>query len=103
MDITRFERPVTVLVGFGFPRDIESVAQAYQFLLDWPVSARKAAHTIAIKACKAALGGEIDAEMARAAFVAFAQRNALLVPDNKGAYWKPGVDITVPPLRDLAD
>ena len=33
-DTTRFERPVTVLVGLGFPRSIESVLEAYTLLQD---------------------------------------------------------------------
>jgi hypothetical protein len=35
---------------------------------------------MALKACKAALAGEIEAETARGMFFAFAQRNDLLAP-----------------------
>ncbi len=30
-----FEHPVTILVGMGYPRQIRSVFEAYQFLTDW--------------------------------------------------------------------
>jgi hypothetical protein len=84
MDRNRFEKPVTILVGLGMPMRIESVTAAYAFLLDWPPSSRTAAHAVALKACRAALAGEIDAETARATFVTFAQRSDLLAPG-----WEP--------------
>ncbi|WP_245493069.1 MULTISPECIES: DUF982 domain-containing protein [unclassified Mesorhizobium] len=49
---------------------IESAAEAYALLADWPAASRTAAHDIAAKACRAAMDGEIDAETARATFVA---------------------------------
>jgi hypothetical protein len=78
MDRQYFERPVTILVGLGLPVEIESVMEAYTFLNEWPPSRRKATHAIALKACKAALVGDIDPETARATFVAFARKNDLL-------------------------
>lgn len=31
-----FERPVSILVGLGFPGEIRSVMDAYRLLVDWP-------------------------------------------------------------------
>ncbi|WP_442921355.1 DUF982 domain-containing protein [Mesorhizobium sp. ISC15] len=80
MDRSSFEKPVTILTGLGTPSKIESGAEAYALLADWPAASRTAAHDIAAKACRAAMDGEIDAETARATFVAFARRNNLLAP-----------------------
>lgn len=84
MDRTTFRNPVWILVGLGLPTKVESVMAAYALLNDWPLSRRNSEHSIALKACKAALAGEIDAETARGTFVAFAHRNNLLVPDTDG-------------------
>ncbi|RWN57293.1 DUF982 domain-containing protein [Mesorhizobium sp.] len=80
MDRSSFEKPVTILTGLGTPTRIESAAEAYALLADWPRASWTAAHDIAAKACRAAMDGEIDAETARATFVAFARRNDLLAP-----------------------
>ncbi|WP_352937591.1 DUF982 domain-containing protein [Mesorhizobium sp. M0938] len=80
MDRSSFEKPVTILTGLGTPTKIESAAEAYALLADWPSASRTAAHDIAAKACRAAMNGQIDAETARATFVAFARRNDLLAP-----------------------
>jgi Protein of unknown function (DUF982) len=79
MNNTLFEEPVTVLVGLGFPRRIESAIEAHQLLSDMRLTANKAAHTAALHACKAAIDGEVDPEIARSAFVAFARRSAMLI------------------------
>ncbi|MDP3897928.1 MAG: DUF982 domain-containing protein [Mesorhizobium sp.] len=84
MNNTAFERPVHVLFGFGYPARIDSVVDAFALLNEWPRSMRTSDHDIALKACRAALDGEIDADLARATFVAFARRNHLLVGDTAG-------------------
>jgi len=81
MQHNRFEEPVTVLVGIGLPARIETVMEAYALLQDWPAANRNSAHAIALNACKAGIGGEIDAETVRSMFAAFARRNDILVPD----------------------
>ncbi|MBX3582254.1 MAG: DUF982 domain-containing protein [Rhizobiaceae bacterium] len=80
-DMTRFEKPVTVLVGLGFSRKIESALEAYVLLRDWP--SLGADRTVALKACRAALMGDVDPETARAALVAFADRHRILVAETK--------------------
>jgi len=52
--------------------------EAYRHLAEWPVSLRENAHSVAVKACQAALRGEMEAETARGFFVAFAQKHDLL-------------------------
>lgn len=76
-----FRRPVTILVGLGFPAEVRSVMDAYRHLAEWPASLRDTAHSIALKACRAALRGEIEAETARGFFAAFAEKHDLLAPD----------------------
>jgi hypothetical protein len=81
MDHARFEEPVTLLVGMGFPARIESATKAYALLQDWPTANRNHTHAVALNACKAGIAGEVDPETVRAALVAFARRNDILVPD----------------------
>lgn len=82
MNSTYFEVPVIVLVGLGFPRKVESAIEAYQLLSDMRLTTSKAAHKVAMQACKAAIDGTIDPETAKSAFVAFARRNAMLVSND---------------------
>lgn len=75
-----FREPVTILVGLGFPAEVHTVMDAYRHLAEWPASLRDAAHSMALKACSAALRGEIEAETARGLFAAFAEKHDLLAP-----------------------
>ncbi|MGR9059435.1 DUF982 domain-containing protein (plasmid) [Rhizobium leguminosarum] len=76
-----FRKPVTILVGLGFPAEVHSVMDAYRHLVEWPASNRDTAHSVALKACSAALRGEIEAETARGLFAAFAEKHDLLAPE----------------------
>lgn len=76
-----FRQPVSILVGLGFPADVRSVTDAYRHLCEWPVGLRDNVHAVALKACGAALRGEIEAETARGLFAAFAEKHDLLAPD----------------------
>ncbi|MFK0332888.1 DUF982 domain-containing protein [Rhizobium sp. NPDC090275] len=76
-----FKDPVTILVGLGFPAQVRSVMDAYRHLAEWPTSFRDTAHCVAMKACQAALRGEIEAETARGLFAAFAAKHDLLAPE----------------------
>jgi hypothetical protein len=75
-----FKEPVAILVGLGFPAQVRSVMDAYRHLSEWPASLRDTAHSVALKACSAALRGEIEAETARGLFAAFAEKHDLLAP-----------------------
>jgi hypothetical protein len=74
-----FEKPLRVWVGLGFPRQINTVVDAYQFALDWGGNSPE--QRAAVKSCKAALCGDIDAETARGVFAAFARKKDILVED----------------------
>ncbi|MDM9646719.1 DUF982 domain-containing protein [Rhizobium sp. S163] len=76
-----FKEPVSILVGLGFPAEIRCVLDAYRHLCEWPAASRDTAHSIALKACGAALRGEIEAETVRGLFVAFAEKHDLLASD----------------------
>ena len=76
-----FRHPVTILVGLGYPAEVRSATDAYRHLCEWPPSFRDAAHAVALKACRAALRGEIEAETARGLFAAFADKHDLLAPE----------------------
>ena len=71
-----FEKPVRVWVGLGFPRQLNTVADAYQFVTDWCGNSPE--QRAAIRACKAALTGDVDAETARGVLIAFARRKDIL-------------------------
>jgi hypothetical protein len=84
-----FETPIRVWVGLGFPRQLNTVVDAYQFANDWCGNSPE--QRAAIRACKAALTGEIDAETARGIFVAFARKKDILFEDGTMPpdVWKP--------------
>ena len=88
-----FEKPVRVWIGLGFPRQLNSVVDAYQFLSDWCGNSPE--QRAAIRACKAALAGDIDAETARGIPVQFARKKDILVEDGT----MPPVTTTAQPLR----
>jgi hypothetical protein len=74
-----FETPIRVWVGLGFPRQLNTVVDAYQFAVDWCGNSPE--QKAAIRACKAALAGDIDAETAKGIFLAFARRKDILMED----------------------
>ncbi|WP_353653456.1 DUF982 domain-containing protein [Rhizobium sp. AU243] len=80
-----FRKPVTILVGLGFPVEVRGIMDAYRHLVEWPTSFRDTAHSIALKASQAALRGEIEAETARGLFAAFAAKHDLLAPELQAA------------------
>ncbi|WP_312366126.1 DUF982 domain-containing protein [Ensifer sp.] len=75
-----FEAPVTILTGLGIPTEVRTVMHAYRLLMDWPASPHDPARAFALKACRAALRDEIEAETARGVFVAFAEKHDLIAP-----------------------
>lgn len=74
-----FEKPVCVWVGLGFPRQLNTIVDAYQFVLDWCGNSPE--QNAAIRACKAALTGDVDVETARGVVVAFARKKDILVEE----------------------
>ena len=76
-----FPRPVSIFVGLGFPREIDSVLEAYQLLNEWPQTTRGPKHLDALHNCAAVLGGRGSARDARRAFEAFAADRGILASD----------------------
>ena len=74
----RFMVPVTVFVGLGAQRDLTSTYDLLQFLNEWPNARRGPIFTTALRACNAALAGELTDEDARKAFSSFARASAIL-------------------------
>jgi hypothetical protein len=72
-----FEKPVRVWVGLGFPRQLNTVTDAYQFVLEWCGNSPE--QRAAMRACKAALVGDVDPETARGVFMAFARKKDILM------------------------
>ena len=80
MSAKLFSKPVAVFVGLGFPYEINSDIEAYQFLDEWTGS-RSPSHAAAMALCQAAISGEQDVETVRVAFEAFAAARGILAPD----------------------
>ena len=80
MNTRRFTKPVTVLVGLGYPYEVTDTMEAYRLLSEWP-GGDNPAQAAALNACRAALAGEIEPETARDIFAAFARRSGVLVPE----------------------
>jgi hypothetical protein len=82
-----FDKRIRVWVGLGFPRQLNTVADAYQFAVDWcgNIPEQKAA----ARACKAALVGDAEVETARVVFLAFARKKDILL-ENSGVPLPPG-------------
>jgi hypothetical protein len=80
MYTNRFEQPVSIFIGLGFPREVETPSEAFQVLNEWD-GVRSASHATALNACRAACTGEVDVEMARNVFEAFARSRGILAPD----------------------
>jgi hypothetical protein len=75
----KFDRPVAIFTGLGFPHEIESVLDAYHFLLEWkgiPDLDQRGA----MEVCRKALSGARTGHDARKAFQRFA-RNRGIVAD----------------------
>ncbi len=74
-----FVKPVSIFVGLGFPRDVESVEAAYEILDEWAGS-RSPTHRQALAAVRGALtDGSVT--VARLAFEAFARKTGILAPE----------------------
>lgn len=74
-----FEKPIRVWVGLGFPRQLNTVSDAYQFAVEWCGNSPE--QKAAVRACKAALIGDVDPETARGVFIAFARKKDILMED----------------------
>ncbi len=73
----QFSKPVCVLVGLGYRREISSVLEALEFLNDCPCDTREKAAAVA--ACRAALEGRTRSDTARLALISFALKQDQLI------------------------
>ena len=80
MTVQPFESPVSVFVGLGYPRQVDNAFEAFELLCEWH-GPRGPTHAAALKACRAALDGKVEAETARGVLEAFARATGCLVPD----------------------
>jgi len=76
-----FQRPITVLVGLGVPRRLETAGDALAFLLEMPHRARDEAYEATVSCCRDALSGLAEAEQAYDIVSAFARRMGIYVED----------------------
>jgi hypothetical protein len=85
MQARKFDAPVAIFVGLGFPREVETVFDAFKVLNEWPASGRGPDHDAALEACRAALTSSASAALARQSFEAFARGRDILAPDAMAA------------------
>ncbi|MCR5857169.1 DUF982 domain-containing protein [Mesorhizobium sp. J428] len=81
MNGAAFERPLTMFVGLGFPRHIDNATDALQALDELAPLEHGPAHDVAVRACRAALLGEIEPETARGIVEAYARARGVLIDD----------------------
>jgi hypothetical protein len=75
------ERPLTVLVGLGFPRQLTSARDALEFLVERPFHDRKPVHRAAVAACRGCLSQEIDADTAHGLVEAYARTCGIIIEE----------------------
>lgn len=77
----RFDKPVSVSVGFEGKLDVHTLMDMHRFLTDWPPSRRTSVYSTTVRACEAARQGHLTAEQARRSFIEFAKVHDILWPD----------------------
>jgi hypothetical protein len=77
MTTRKFDQPVLVFVGLGFPREVETVLDAYDLLLEWTGIPDLDYHG-ALEVCRKALNDERTAEDVREALERFAHNRGIL-------------------------
>ncbi|PWJ85858.1 uncharacterized protein DUF982 [Pseudaminobacter salicylatoxidans] len=80
MKHVKFDQPISVFIGFGSSREIESIIDAYDILIEWH-GIRDLDHSGAIEVCRKALHGERTGKDAREAFQWFAFNKGILAED----------------------
>jgi hypothetical protein len=76
-----FERPLIMFVGLGFPRHIDNATDALQALDELAPLEHGAAHNMAVRACRAALLGDVEPETARGIVEAYARTRGVLADE----------------------
>lgn len=83
MNDPQFDQPVPVFVGLGFPREISTVLDAYDILIEWN-GIPDLDHAGAIEVCRKALSGKRNGKDARKAFEWFALNKGILAEEAYG-------------------
>ncbi|NGN43133.1 DUF982 domain-containing protein [Mesorhizobium sp. CGMCC 1.15528] len=73
----KFDQPLSIFVGLGFPRDVETVLDAYDILLEWNGIPDLDYHG-ALEVCRKAINDERTAADVREAFENFARNKGIL-------------------------
>ena len=81
MNGAAFERPLIMFVGLGFPRHVDNATDALQALDELAPLEHGPAHNVAVRACRAALLGEIEPDTARGIVEAYARARGVLVDE----------------------
>lgn len=82
MNRTEFAIPVPVVGGPGEPIiEIESVEKALEFLRSWPTPRQGPIYHTALRCCRAAACGTMNATEARLCFLSFARAAGILATD----------------------
>jgi len=82
MEDKPFDTPVIVSLHSDTDRDVKSVKEALDVLMDeWPLEKGGPAHAEAMRACRRSLDGQYPVEKARDAFSAAAWEADLFVSD----------------------
>ncbi|GLS31356.1 Protein of unknown function [Mesorhizobium albiziae] len=77
--LRKFCHPVSIIVGLGFPRQIDSVDRAFAFLDEYPQLLRDEAYEATRDACLDVFSGSATTEEAYDVFCAFARRRGILI------------------------
>lgn len=80
MIVQKFDQPVSIFVGLGFPCDVASPLEAFELLNEWS-GKRGELHSAALSLCRQATTGGADTKAARAALEAFARSRGILAED----------------------
>jgi len=94
MNSLRFDQPVTILVGLGFPCRMKTVNAALTFLRDRAVCEHDEAWEAAMAVCRDAMDGRVCAAEARDVFAAYARRRNILVEEPLQGFDEPAPERT---------
>ncbi len=82
MHTTAFPRPVTALVGLGFPRRVADAREALAFLEDQAPMMHDEAYEATRQVCLEAVAGVAAIEEAHDVFAAFLRRRGILLEES---------------------
>ncbi|MER9333108.1 DUF982 domain-containing protein [Mesorhizobium sp. M0293] len=87
MNLEAFSSPVFVKRATYVVQEIASLADAIDFLNEWPEDRRDLIHEAALRACYDAYDRRKPVSVARNAFVGFAKRAAILEDATSAIQW----------------